>query len=278
MQSNFDHCAALVRNADKDRFLATLFAPAAHRNALFALYAFDAEIGRVRDLSREAMPGEMRLQWWREVLAGERDGEAAAHPIAAALRATIIAPVSLTALIDAHTFDLYDEPMASRDDLDSYALNTRAAVFSIAGSVLGPRTAGTEALARHAGIAQTIASVMTGLARHASHRQLYLPLDVLARHGVDRDDIFAGRATPELRVALADLRLYARRHLDAAQTELPSVPAAILPALLPAALVRPVLARMETRRYDPFRTPPMAAWRRQWRLWRAARDPRNMLL
>ncbi len=84
--NNFEHCAALVREADRDRYLATLFAPAAQRNALFALYAFNVEITRVRDLAREPMPGEIRLQWWREALTGEREGEAAAHPVAAALR------------------------------------------------------------------------------------------------------------------------------------------------------------------------------------------------
>ncbi len=83
--NNFEHCAALVREADRDRYLATLFAPAAQRDALYALYAFNVEIARVRDLAREPMPGEIRLQWWREALSGEREGEAAAHPVAAAL-------------------------------------------------------------------------------------------------------------------------------------------------------------------------------------------------
>src|ERR1700687_2171596 len=89
MEKNFQHCAALARAADRDRYLATLFAPADQRDALFALYAFNVEIGRVRDLAREPMPGEIGLQWWREVLTGERDGEAAAHPVAAALRETL---------------------------------------------------------------------------------------------------------------------------------------------------------------------------------------------
>src|SRR3990170_5172296 len=85
MQANFDHCAALVREADRDRYLATLFAPAEHRPALFALYAFNAEIARVRDVAREPLPSEVRLQWWRDVLNGERPEEAWANPISAAL-------------------------------------------------------------------------------------------------------------------------------------------------------------------------------------------------
>ena len=75
MEDHFRHCAGLVRDTDRDRYLATLFAPAEKRDALFALYAFDAEISRVRDLAREPIPGEIRLQWWRDVLGGAGRGE-----------------------------------------------------------------------------------------------------------------------------------------------------------------------------------------------------------
>src|SRR3979411_1779368 len=83
------HCEALVRAADKDRFLATLFAPAGHRGALHALYAFNVEIARVREGVREPLAGEIRLQWWSDVLRGAGHGEIEANPVAAALLATI---------------------------------------------------------------------------------------------------------------------------------------------------------------------------------------------
>src|SRR6266566_680683 len=62
MQDAFAHCEGLVRAADKDRFLSTLFAPAEHRNALLSLYAFNLEIARVREVAQEALAGEIRLQ------------------------------------------------------------------------------------------------------------------------------------------------------------------------------------------------------------------------
>src|SRR5258705_11810166 len=86
MADSFDHCEELVRTGDKDRFLATLFAPPKYRRALYALYAFNLEVARTRELAREAMPGEIRLQWWREVLAGAGRGDIDAHPVAAAIR------------------------------------------------------------------------------------------------------------------------------------------------------------------------------------------------
>ena len=40
------------------------------------------------------MPCEIRLQWWREVLEGERTGEAAANPVAASLLKTLAHDIS----------------------------------------------------------------------------------------------------------------------------------------------------------------------------------------
>ncbi|MBV9260429.1 MAG: squalene/phytoene synthase family protein [Pseudolabrys sp.] len=79
------HCEALVREHDKDRYLASLFAPAPHRRYLHALYAFDLETARVKQIVHEAMAGEIRLQWWHEALAGQRAEEAAASPVMIAL-------------------------------------------------------------------------------------------------------------------------------------------------------------------------------------------------
>jgi phytoene synthase len=282
MQTDFEHCSTLVREADRDRYLATLFAPAAQRDALNALYAFNIEIARVREKAREPMPGEIRLQWWREALVGERDGEAAAHPVAAALRETLarynIAGDRLIALIDAHAFDLYDEPMGTLGDLENYAGKTESALFAMAAEILGWPGAAETALTRQAGIAYSIAGILRALPVHAARRQLYLPLELLERHGVNREDIFAAHAEIPLWAVLAELRAHARRHLAAAQAELDAAPPEILPALLPLALVGPVLRHMERRGNEPFEVDQMAGWRRQWWLWRAARDPSRIFM
>jgi 15-cis-phytoene synthase len=280
MQADFEHCAALVREADRDRYLATLYAPAARRDALFALYAFAVEIERVREVAREPIPGEIRLQWWREVVAGERVGEAAANPVAAALRQTLtrqgIGADRAIALIDAHAFDLYDEPIPTVDDLDNYAAKTQGALLAMAADILGVSDRTVDALTRHAGIAMVIANLLRGLARHAGRRQLYVPVELLQRHAADHEEIFAGQVGDAHHAVLADLRIHARDHLAAARRLLNDAPPAILPALLPASLVGPTLRRMERSDYDPLQFQPLSGPRRQWLLWRAARDPRRI--
>jgi len=280
MQTNSEHCAALVREADRDRYLATLFAPAEHRDALFSLYAFNVEIARVRDLARQPMPGEIRLQWWREVLSGERAGEADAHPVVAALRATLqrygFVAAPLIELIDAHTFDLYDEPMASTGNLELYGIQTQSPLIAMAAGILGAGDSLPELGTMDVAVAYAIGGILNDFARHAARRQLYVPLDVLDRHQVNHEDIFAGRANSPLRAALAEMRMLARQHLAAAQIKLKSARPDILPAFLPLALVGPTMRRMERTDYNPFRPQPIAPWRRQWLLWRAARNPNRI--
>ena len=277
MTADADYCQELVREADKDRFLASLFAPAEHRRALFALYAFNAEIARVRDVAREPMPGEIRLQWWREVVEGGRSEEARAHPIAAALMDAVerygLPTHPLAGLIDAHAFELYDDPMPSLIHAEAYAAKTSSALFQLAAKILDANAA-VDGLAHHAGIAYAFAEQLRLFPRHAARRQLFVPLDILQRYQAQAEDLFGGRTTLPLRAALAEMRLHIRGHLTEANDLLATAPAAVLPAFLPLALVRPLLKKMERHGYDPFAAIDMPQWRRQWVLWRAARRPR----
>jgi len=281
MQDAFAHCEGLLRAADKDRFLTALFAPAACRDALFALYAFNLEIARVREVVREPVAGEIRLQWWSDVLGGAGRGEVAAHPVVAALLATIahyrLPPEPFKALIDARRFDLYDEPMATLADLEAYADGASASLIALAAQILA---AGGEpdigALSHHAGLAHALAGLLAAFPVHAARGQLYIPLEILARHGADRQGVKGPPATPQLLAALAELRARARRHLGAAQELLATAAPAVMPALLPVALAGPTLARMERRGYDPFVPVAIAPWRRLWLIWRAGRRPRRI--
>lgn len=276
MPDAFDHCEELVRDGDKDRFLATLFAPQKYRRALHALYAFNLEVARVRETAREPMPGEIRLQWWRDVLGGVGRGDVAAHPVATALRETVVRyrlpPKALAELIDARSFDLYDDPMASLADLERYAERTSSALIAMAARILSDgRDPGIDELARHAGIAYAIAGLLRTLPLHAARGQCFVPVELLERYGARIEDFKARKATTGLRAALAELRLRARRHLAGARELAARTPPEFAPALLPVALAGPLLRRMERRRYNPFRGNDMPQWRRQWLLWRAAR-------
>jgi 15-cis-phytoene synthase len=274
MPDSFSYCENLVRAGDKDRWLASLFAPADRRAHLHALHAFNLEIARVRELAREPIAGEIRLQWWREVIAGMRPGEAAAHPVAAALLEAIarfgLSSQTLADLIEARAFDLYNDPMPSLEAFAGYGRRTASGLIELAAVVLEAH-AGVADAAGSAGIAYAATGLLRAFALHASRGQLYLPADVLARHGVSTSDVFAGRTTDALRAALAELRAFARTNFNDFAARRAALPAAVIPAFLTVALVPAYLDRMERRDYDPFTSPvDVPQWRRQFILWRAA--------
>src|ERR1700732_3880785 len=110
--------ATLVRRHDRDRFQTVLFAPAARREALFALYAFNYEIARVRESVTEPMLGQIRLQWWREAIAaafesGPVRNHIVVEPLTAIIRELALTREHFERLIDARELDLADDPPAS---------------------------------------------------------------------------------------------------------------------------------------------------------------------
>jgi phytoene synthase len=272
MPDAFAYCADLVRDFDRDRYIAALFAPAERRGALHALYAFDVEVTRVRDLAHAALPGEIRLQWWSDVIDRARDDEASANPVAAALLATIeqhsLASGTLLDLIEARRFDLYDDPMATVAELEDYARRTSSSIIALVAQILSPGDVG--AIADPAGIALGIAAVLRALPLTLARRQLYLPRDLLDRHAVRVNDVFAGRPSPQLAAAVAELRGIARGHLDVVRERLKTLPTAAVPAFLPLAPIRRSLDR--TERAAPLSASELPPWRRQWLIWRAARN------
>ncbi|MGE5269134.1 MAG: phytoene/squalene synthase family protein [Thiohalocapsa sp.] len=134
--------AALVRLHDRDRYQTALFAPAARREALFALYAFNYEVARIRESVTEPMLGQIRLQWWREAVAAAYAGEPprahiVAEPLTAAIRAHGLSRTLLDRLIDAREQDLADAAPATLAALEEYADGTAATVVRLALQILG---------------------------------------------------------------------------------------------------------------------------------------------
>jgi phytoene synthase len=268
------HCAEVVRTGDFARYASTLFVPAPERRALLALYAFNVEICRVHALVSQPLPGEIRLQWWRDMLAGKDHGGVEGNPIAAelllAIRSYRLPVERLSRLIEEHQFDLYNDPMPTMAALEGYINDTSSALFSLAAAVMGPPSGEVEHLARHAGLAQGIVQVMASLPLDASQRRLFVPQQMLTKYDCDPEDLFAGRQTPKLREALDGMLGEARTHLDTAYTLLTSVAPEVRPAFLPLAQVRGELALLMRADNNPFAVRPPSRFKTLWALWRAS--------
>jgi 15-cis-phytoene synthase len=260
----------LVGAMDRDRYVATLFAPADRRPHLFAVYAFSLEIASVRAQISDALPGEVRLQWWRDALGGQPSGNPLADALLVTIRDNNLPLQPFLDLIEARSFDLYDDLMPDWTALEGYCGETQSAVFRLASIVLarGADPGGAEA-AGHAGVAYALAGLLRAFPWHARRGQVFIPNQLLQTVGVSREDIVSGKDSEALRAALADMRARARHHLREASLRIKELPVALKPAFVPLASVEPYLARMERKDYAPFSSViDTTHWMRVWRIWR----------
>ncbi len=153
-------CAALVERGDPDRFAAVMAAPVAVRARLWPLYAYNLELARAPWLTKEPMIAEMRLQWWRDIVA---EPQARAHEVAGPLHDLIGQTGLPVAVLDrmaaARLWDIYTDAFADRAAFDSYLDDTAAGLMWLAAKALGASDE-AEAMVRAYGWAAGLAAYL----------------------------------------------------------------------------------------------------------------------
>ncbi len=261
--------AALVRRHDRNRFQTALFAPAARREALFALYAFNYEIARARESVTQPTLGRIRLEWWREnIAAAYGDGLVRPHPVVEALTAAIreagLTRAHLDRLIDTREADFDDDPPANLPALENYAEGTSSRLIHLALEAVGVRNPAAGKAGHHVGIAYALSGLLRALPLRMATARPIIPADVAARNGLRSGNARPIRNSPALCAAVAEVAEAAESHLRAARNV--RVPAAALPALLPAVIAGRSLRQLKRAGYDPFapglaRLDPLQSWR-----------------
>jgi phytoene synthase len=230
--------AAEVRRHDPDRFLTVLFAPPPKRDTLLALYAFNHELARAREVASEPTLALMRLQWWREVV----EGTARRHPVADMLRDAIgngaLVAADLLAVIEAREAEAEPE-FATAVDWQAYLSGSAGGVAVAAGRLLGAPDA--EAL-RPLGAAYGLAGVLRSIPAHARQGRCLLPHDRLTEHALTPERLIAAPTSPQ---ALSVTRQLAREGMQLLHRM--RLPRSAIAAALPA-----VLARRDLRRAPAF--------------------------
>ncbi|MEO1067112.1 MAG: phytoene/squalene synthase family protein, partial [Pseudomonadota bacterium] len=234
-----------------------------------------AEINRVRDVVSEPLPGEIRLQWWRDVLTSGGDTDAVGHPVAGELvkvmKTHALPKDAFDKILLARASDLYDDPISTWTDFEGYAGETGSLIVLLAALICGANH--DRALADacgHAGIAIRLSDLMRSFARDAAKGKVFWPEEELARHGADRSKIIRGETHGGLDNALKAVVAKARDHAAKAHAAVSHLPQGTKAAFLPLALVEAYAAKFEMMAADPFKRPPtLSQLRVQWLLWRA---------
>ncbi len=254
-----------ARASELDRYLAALLAPRRVRGDLIALTAFLGEVARIGEVVAEPMMGEVRLQWWRDALAGRNSGVMTGNPVADALMITIarhdLPEDAFFSILDARARDLDPHFPKTEQDLEEYLRNTEGTALRLGARILGT------------GAGQAVDDVLSAAAQAWGRVRLLRSLPASLAKGRNPLPV----ETPPAPSA-ADWQGAARPVLDAAKTWLKEArlratvaPAAVLPAILPLALVEPYLAALERLGPNIARErADISPLTRVWRLWRAS--------
>lgn len=249
---------AELRRQDRDRFQTTLFAPADRRDALVALYAFNFEVARVREVTHEPILGRIRLRSWRDALAEIYAGaELRRHDVAEALARAIrdhhLSRAHFEALLDARELDLAEHPPASLEALEAYAEGSSASLVLLALEVLDVRDADSVTVGQAVGIAYALAGLLAAVPFHARMKRCYLPQDIIESYAIDLErTLFELKPSPALAETVQEIASLARYHLDVARSYRDKIPREAVPALLPAVLALRRLNRLARVGHNVF--------------------------
>lgn len=273
LDDDYALCLDLLRQDWRDMYLADLLLPDAIRPLAVAVHAFHNEITKAIAQVNEPMAGEVRLQWWRDVLGGERAGEADGNPLARFLMAQLatfkLDTSPLVAKCDAHIFDLYSDPMADRTMLEGYCGETRSVLFQMLAMGMGAAPKQVSDASGHAGVAQGIVAIIYNLRASRDAGRVFVPTDLLAACGLEVADYLA--ASPHDIISVLDGMMdLASDHLAKAQAAIASLPVDYHPVYKPVSLTVLYLKRARNQGVEMLINPrPPHPLRRQWALWRA---------
>ncbi|GLQ57607.1 phytoene/squalene synthase family protein [Devosia nitrariae] len=271
-RESFAHAENFLRQNDRDRYLSTLVLRAPAREAIIALYAFNADVAMIRERAREPAPGEVRLQWWNDALAGEGHGAVRQNPLADALMETVeryAIPVgTLQRLLGARRFDLYDDPMRDLESFEGYAGETSSTLLQVAAMILNDgRPVETGDAAGHLGVAQAMVGHLRAFGYNAAMGRIFLPWSILAANGVRESEVFSGTVSEGLVEALCQIVDLAGEHLAKAQAAIAELPRPLRAAFAGITVAKAQLQAFSESAAAPFSTPPdLADWRKIWLL------------
>lgn len=255
--AELSYCARQVRDFDNDRFLASLFADDAVREDLFALYAFNLELSKIRETVSEPMIGRMRLQFWRDAVPGVISGAPPAHAVAAPLATCVgragITEEELSRIINARETDMDDLPPKDLAALEDYAQATSSALMVMALRVLGEDPATYSDALRSAGIGTALVGLVRAIPYQASTGRVTLPADLCAKAGLDPSQPHQWPRNPDISEITGPLLAAADGHIRDAQKAGRGLPRRALPAFLPLSLAALYLRDLKKVGGDPAR-------------------------
>jgi len=196
------YCGELVRKYDSDRFLISLVMPPGKRGALWALFAFNHEIAKTREVVTETTLGLIRLQWWRDAIERIYEQGAALQneilpDLAQAVNECDLPRSWFFTMTYGREFDLENVLPASLEGLEKYAEYTHTPLVLLALKVLGQIEKDEVVTAIAA--AYTMTGLMRAVPFYAMQQRCMMPADLMGRYAVSERALYALKPEAGLR-------------------------------------------------------------------------------
>lgn len=262
------YCADQVKRYDRDRYTICASVSREARSALCALYAFNLEVSKIREIVSEPMLGQIRLQWWREAIDGIYQGTPRDHAVVTALAAAIgrhnPPQARFDRLIDSREFDMEDRQPHTVEDLKNYVDATSGELTCLALHMLQVFDDMILDIGRLAGAAWALNGLLYAIPFHAAQGRCYLPRALTEEHGVSVDALYAGSGDAGLCRAVSEIADLAQQYLDVAHLDWLSMGFHARPAFAGLSVVAADLRRLKKAKYDVFSVRPTGPFRRRW--------------
>jgi|GEM_PF-1322382 len=222
-----------LKQADPDRLRSAGFSDAALAADLTLLYAFHYELAKVPEIVSEPMIGQIRYQWWRDVVTEiYEDKPVRAHevttPLAALFKKSEMPRFWVDRLIDARERDLDPTPFNNLDAAKDYCAQTSGLLMQMAVAIAASYNA-TSSLNMDAVALAGQSWGLTGLARswRFYHGSMLNSLEFEAVCEAANEDY------------------------NKAKSSLGAIPVPVIPTISYAALIPKYLKRMTSKHHNP---------------------------
>ncbi|HEY8378627.1 MAG TPA: squalene/phytoene synthase family protein [Nannocystis sp.] len=142
------------------------------------------------------------------------------------------------------------------EDMESlrlYCYRVASCVGFLCVAIFGDQRPAARSYAEHLGLALQYTNILRDVAEDAARGRIYLPLDLLARHGLGPEDIFNYRYDRRFVAAASDFAAAAEREYHAAWALLPEVhQRRLLPAEIMGRTYYEILQDIRARNFNVF--------------------------
>lgn len=248
----------ITKKSASNLALAFVLLPKDRRDAMASLYAFCREVDDVAD--EDSIPIEQRqkdLDKWRTDIATACSNGAPELTVNRELQPFVQKykmPLDLfEELIRGMEMDLSIKRYETLADLEKYCYRVASVVGLLSIRIFGYKNAACKEYAYHLGLALQLTNILRDVRVDAERDRIYLPLDVMKKHGVTETDILEGRYSERYFAAAREIADRAMEHYSKARELLPKEDRrSMIAAELMGAVYWRLLKKVEANRFNVF--------------------------